>query len=282
MIKNIVFDIGNVLVDFAWKEYFKGFNPSKEEFERLVNATVNDPYWNEIDRGVKSEEDILEHFIANDPGIENLIRRVYENFDGLLRMFEYTRGWIKDLQNRGFKVYCLSNMSFKAVRECWNDLCFIEELDGYILSCDVKITKPEPGIYTALFEKYKLKPEECIFFDDLERNVEGARKAGMHAEIFSSVKKAEEDIKRICSEQPFKSEYTKAQRMIALTGIAFILLLYILSFVFALIQTPFAKSMFRATLGCTIGIPILCWIYIWLLGKLKKKKTIADFNFFEK
>ena len=69
MIKNIVFDIGNVLVEFGWKPYFDKFNLTPEEFERLVNATVKSNVWNEMDRGAVSEEEILNAYIANDPGI---------------------------------------------------------------------------------------------------------------------------------------------------------------------------------------------------------------------
>lgn len=282
MIKNIVFDIGNVLVEFGWGPFFKKFDLTKEEFDRIANATVYDPIWNEIDRGVMSEEEILEKFIENDPGMEEKIRAMYEDFHGLLWMYDYTRGWIKDLQNRGYKVYCLSNMSHKAVRECWDALCFIEELDGYILSCDINITKPEPGIYTALFEKYKLKPSECIFLDDLEKNIKGAEEMGMHGIVFKNVKQAEEDIEKIVKAQPFESSYSKPQRIAALVCITLIVLMYVASLVLALIKAPWAKAMLRVSLGCTLGLPILAWGYIWMIGRLTKKKTIADFNFFEK
>ena len=119
MIKNVVFDIGNVLVDFGWKPFFQKFNITDEELDRIAKATVYAPIWNEIDRGVMSEEEILDKFIENDPGMEDKMREMYADFNGLLKLFEYTRGWIIDLKRRGYKVYCLSNMSFKAVRECW-------------------------------------------------------------------------------------------------------------------------------------------------------------------
>ena len=168
MIRNIVFDIGNVLVNFGWREYFERLGITGETFDRVVKATVKAPLWNEVDRGVETEDRLLEMFIANDPGVEDAIRKVFENIHGMLEQFGYTKGWIIDLQRKGYKVYCLSNMSFKAVRECSDALDFLPMLDGYILSCDVKMCKPEPGIYNALFDKYSLKPEECIFIDDLD------------------------------------------------------------------------------------------------------------------
>jgi len=281
MIKNIVFDIGNVLVDFGWKPFFEKFNITDEELDKIAKATVYDPIWNEIDRGVMSEDEILEKFIENAPDMEVKIREMYENFQGLLKIFDYTRGWIIDLKRRGYKVYCLSNMSFKAVRECWDALSFIEELDGYILSCDVKLTKPEPEIYQALFDKFNLKPEECIFIDDLEKNIEGGKAAGMHTILFKGVKETEEEIAKIVAAQGFTSSYTKGQRIAAIVCLCLIVLLYLATAVLAFIKTPFAKQMFRVTLGATLVLPILTWVYIWLIGRLTHKRTIADFRFFE-
>ncbi|MBR6309020.1 MAG: HAD family phosphatase [Lachnospiraceae bacterium] len=281
MIKNVVFDIGNVLVEFGWKPFFQKFGITDEELDRIAKATVYAPIWNEIDRGVMSEEEILDKFIENDPGMEEKMREIYADFNGLLKIFDYTRGWIIDLKRRGYKVYCLSNMSFKAVRECWDALSFIEETDGYILSCDVKLTKPEPEIYEALFKKYNLKPEECVFFDDVQKNIDGANKAGMHAFLFTSVKQAEEDLASVVKVEGFTSSYTKGQRIASVVCLCLIAVLFVAMLVLSFFKTPLAKTLFKVTLGAALILPILTWIYIWLIGKLTRKRTIADFKWFE-
>lgn len=287
MIKNVVFDIGNVLVSFGWVEYFKSFGLTDEEFERIANATVKDPIWNEIDRGVMSEDEILEAFIKNAPEMEEKIRAMYENFGGLLTMFEYTKGWILDLQKRGYKVYCLSNMSYKAVRECWDALCFLDMTDGYVLSCDVKLTKPEPEIYQTLFDKYKLVPSECVFFDDLPANIEAANKQGMHGVVFENLKQAEEELSKITLENgkpdsAGTSRYSRKQRIGAIACLSIIALMYLVTLVCTFLKSDTARTLLRISLGCTLVLPILTWVYIWIIGKLTRKDTIADFHFFEK
>ena len=197
MIKNIVFDIGNVLVEFGWKPYFDKFNLTPEEFERLVNATVKSNVWNEMDRGAVSEEEILNAYIANDPGIEDIIRAIYADFHDMLKQYDYTKGWIKSLQAEGFKVYCLSNMSHKSVRENADALDFIPLTDGTILSCDYNIIKPEKAIYDLLFEKFNLIPSECVFIDDVKRNIDKAKELGMYGIVFESRAQVEEEIKRL-------------------------------------------------------------------------------------
>lgn len=284
MIKNIVFDIGNVLVDFGWKPFFEKFNLSDETFNRIVKATVYSPLWSEIDRGVLSEDEVLEGFIKNDPEIEDTIRKLYENFDGLLKQYEYTKGMIIDLQQQGYKVYCLSNMSYKATRECAKDLNFLDILDGYVLSCDVKMIKPEKGIYEYFLKKYNLKAEECIFIDDLERNIEGAKACGMHGIVFKDLKSMKAELDEIIESEnrEFKSEYTKPQRAAALGCVVVLVLMYIVTLVMALMKSEWAAKAFRVCIGCTFVVPCLVWIYCWIIGKLTKKKNFTDFHFFEK
>ena len=94
----------------------------------------------------------------------------------MLKQYDYTKGWIKSLQAEGFKVYCLSNMSHKSVRENADALDFIPLTDGTILSCDYNIIKPEKAIYDLLFDKFNLIPSECVFIDDVKRNIDNFRK----------------------------------------------------------------------------------------------------------
>lgn len=197
MVKNIVFDIGNVLVKFNWSDFMKSLGIVGDDFERLANATVRDPDWNEIDRGILSDDEVLQLFIENDPEMESVIRYFYRDFKGLLKKFDYTNEWIKDLKARGYRVYCLSNMSYKAVRECTDVFDFLELLDGFILSCDVKLIKPDSAIYHKLFEKYDLVPEDSVFIDDLFANVEAAKRTGMKGIVFEGVDRAEELLKEM-------------------------------------------------------------------------------------
>ena len=197
MIKNVIFDIGNVLVEFGWKKFFGKFGISEEDFEKISKATVEDPDWNEIDRGLISDEEVLELFVENDPGEEMWLRKIFANINGMLVQFDYAKDWIRDLQRNGFKVYCLSNMSHKACRECADSMDFLPMLDGYVLSCEVNLCKPEPEIYKALFDKYNLVPGECVFIDDLPQNIKMAEKLGMNTILFRNKADADTRLREI-------------------------------------------------------------------------------------
>lgn len=199
MIKNVVFDIGNVLVGFVWEEFYHSFGYSEEVFEKLANATVRSAFWNELDRGRLNDDELLEGFIKNDPTVENEIRTVLSNVKGMIQRYDYAIPWIKELKNKGYKIYVISNFARKAHMECMEALDFLKEIDGGILSYQVRLIKPSPEIYQLLCSKYGLKAEECVFIDDLPKNVEAAKREGMKGLVFENYtnsKKKLEDILR--------------------------------------------------------------------------------------
>ncbi len=197
MVKNIIFDIGNVLVAFRWREYFAEFGYSEEINDRLAGATVLSEVWNEYDRGVLTEEEILQGFINNDPDLEPVIRKTLSCLKGLLIMYDYTVPWVKELKEKGYGVYYLSNFSYPASRDCWDEMGFMPYMDGGILSYKEKIIKPDPAIYKLLMERYGLKAEECVFLDDTEKNIKGALHAGMHGIVFKNKEQAVEELRKL-------------------------------------------------------------------------------------
>lgn len=190
MIKNIVFDIGNVLAGFIWQDFYHSFGYSDEIFEKLADATVRSTFWNEMDRGKLTDEELLEGFVRNDPSIEKELREVFQNVNGMIKRYDYAIPWIKELKERGFHVYVISNFAHKAHEECIDALDFLREVDGGILSYQVQLIKPSPEIYRLLCSRYGLKAEECVFIDDLPKNVEAARKEGMQGIVFENLEQA--------------------------------------------------------------------------------------------
>lgn len=197
MIRNIVFDIGNVLTDYAWNQHIHKFGFSEEICERLANATVKSPKWGEYDRGVLSDEEIVDSFVESDPGIEKEIRLMNQDLSTLVTKVDYAIPWIKQWKAKGFHVYYLSNFSKKAEKECSEALSFIPYTDGGILSYKEKLIKPDPAIYRRLTDRYGLNPEECIFLDDLAENVEAARRCGWQGIVFTTKEAADKALEEL-------------------------------------------------------------------------------------
>ena len=197
MIRNIIFDIGNVLTDFRWKEFLEDKGFDEEMAGRIARASVLTPLWNEIDRGVWEEEKLLQEFVKLDPEIETEIRRAYGNVTGMVTKRDYAIPWIKALRAGGYRVYYLSNFSYKAYVECRDALDFIPFTDGGILSYQEKVVKPDPEIYRRLLDRYSLKAEESVFIDDTKANVEAAKALGLHGICFQTREQVVEELKAL-------------------------------------------------------------------------------------
>lgn len=197
MIRNIIFDIGNVLTDFRWKAFLEDKGFDERTVERIGKASVQTPLWNEIDRGVWDLEKLMQEFIKLDPEIESELRMAYGNVKGMVTKRDYAIPWIKELKARGYRTYYLSNFSYKAYVDCMDALDFLPYMDGGILSYREKIIKPDPAIYRLLLSRYSLDAQESVFLDDTEANVAGAEGVGIHGICFRSREQAEEELGKL-------------------------------------------------------------------------------------
>lgn len=197
MIKNIIFDIGNVLVDYNIVGFLaqKGFEP--DMIKRIVKASVMSPYWEAFERCDLSPDEAMEAFVSLDPEIESELYRAYDNVHGMLTIRSFAIDWVKDLKAEGYNVYYLSNYSSKAYSECSDSLAFMPFMDGGCLSFQEKMTKPDVNFYKCFLDRYKLNPEECIFIDDTPVNVEVANQLGFNGVIFESYEDAAGKIREL-------------------------------------------------------------------------------------
>lgn len=197
MITTIIFDIGNVLADFTWREHYERFGFDGDMIERLADATVRCPLWNEYDRGVMTYEELFQGFVDNDPEIEPQLREIFADVSTMVVRNDYAIPWIHALQDKGYRCLYLSNFSERAHKECAAALDFIPHMDGGILSYQEKIIKPMPEIYQLLIDRYGLVPQECVFLDDTKRNLDAAEKFGIHTIHFENQAQAVEELKKL-------------------------------------------------------------------------------------
>ena len=79
-------------------------------------------------------------------------------------------------------------------------LDFLPLMDGGVFSCDVKLIKPDRRIYECITQKYNLIPNECVFIDDIERNVKAAKDFGFNAIQFMTLEQAQRDLNAMLGE----------------------------------------------------------------------------------
>ena len=197
MIRNIVFDIGNVLAEFSWREHLARFGFTGEKAERIGKAMMLNPTWNELDRGVWSREKLLQSFIKEAPDLEQEIRLVFSDLSTIVRKFPKSDSWVQSLKDRGYHVYYLSNYSSYVRKDTEKELTFMKLMDGGIMSYEVQLIKPDLAIYQTLMERYDLQPEECVFLDDTVRNVEAAQALGIAGIVVTSQEQAKKELETL-------------------------------------------------------------------------------------
>lgn len=190
MIKNIIFDVGKVLVEWDPAAAFEalGFDPGTAE--AVAEATVRSADWNEFDRSVLTDEEQLAFFIGKAPRYEREIRLFWENIGMAIRQFPYAKSWIAGLKQSGYRIYILSNYARWTYEHTREALSFTEEADGALFSFQVRQIKPEPEIYRTLLERYRLAAEECIFIDDRRENLDTAEALGIRGIQFKTYEEA--------------------------------------------------------------------------------------------
>lgn len=191
MINTIIFDIGKVLVGYDFPEFFRDiFEGDEERIARVKDVVFENGIWDELDRGVWTNDEVLQAFIDTDPEIEEDIRHFWGQVKNVLYQYDFTKDWLEDLKARGYRLLFLSNWS-KYLREQNPEvLDFIPLMDGGIFSCDVHLIKPDHLIYEAIIDEYELEPSKCIFLDDREDNIRAARECGLNGIVVTDHEEA--------------------------------------------------------------------------------------------
>ena len=201
MIKNIVFDVGMVLVDFKWRQVMLDVGCTPEEVEELGAVMVNGPLWNELDRGVWDEEEVIAQMIKQLPTLANKAEAFWKNVHLTIESFPYAKDWVKGLKESGYRTYLLTNYPrslYKNTAEPY--FTFLPYIDDALVSSHEKLTKPDPAIYERLLEKFDLKAEETVFIDDRKENIAGAESVGIKGILFTSFDEVNAKLQNLLSQ----------------------------------------------------------------------------------
>ena len=183
MVKNIIFDMGGVLIDYnPEKTLYSLFD--KETADILLKEIFRNEIWSDKDRGIIFPEDIMAQKKGAIP--EEVFEKTSElvhNFYPYMPPFEKMYDFVKQLKENGYSIYLLSNAS-SDFHERRKGIPALSLFDGVIVSADYKLLKPEKEIYETLYKEFSLKPEECYFIDDVQKNIDGAAATGMDGHCY--------------------------------------------------------------------------------------------------
>ena len=181
MIKNIIFDLGNVIINYNQKKIINNFTEKEEDIKYIYDEIFHAPEWTLMDLGD----------ITNDEAIEIINKRNEFKYEKLTQ--EFLHEWYKKqpinrdiveiakiLKNNGYNLFVLSNMANQTYEYFKNDE-FFSLCTGIVISAHEHVKKPDEKVYRLLLDRYNLNAEECLFIDDDDsgKNYETANKIGI-------------------------------------------------------------------------------------------------------
>jgi 2-haloacid dehalogenase len=198
MIKNVVFDLGGVLIDWNPKHLYRKIFKNETEMEKFLDEVCTSD-WNEEQDAGRTLAEATETLVKEHPEHEKNIRAYYGRWEEMLGgPINGTVDIFKKMKAGGhFKIYALTNWSSETYPVALSHFNFLQWFDGALVSGDEKMRKPFPEFYDLLFKRYNLKPEETLFIDDNLRNIKAAEKTGMKTIHFTNSEKLEEQLKEV-------------------------------------------------------------------------------------
>ena len=189
MIKNIILDMGNVLLDYNPDVCLKLFVDAEEDRQLIKRELFEGPEWIQGDLGYITDEERFDGVSLRVPErLHKELRQCVDGWDVCMIPVFGARAFCEYAREKGYGLYVLSNASNSFYRY-FPRFAPLDYFDGIVVSCDIHIIKPDIQIYQHLLGKYNLMPEECFFIDDRSENVEGAREQGCPAQYFTGISK---------------------------------------------------------------------------------------------
>jgi len=197
MIKNVIFDLGNVLISFKPAEYFEKNNYPEAIKAKILSDIFASPEWMLLDKGEITVPVAIESISKKSSLNKKEIAHIFNLRTDLMFPLDSNVRILPELKKRGFKLYFLSNFPIDIFEEVRSGYFFFRYFDGGLISAEVKSSKPEVGIYKTLLENYSLIPGESLYIDDVEVNVRTAESLGMKGIVTYGSLEISKDIEKV-------------------------------------------------------------------------------------
>jgi len=182
---NFIFDVGNVLVTYDPLTFLEGLFPEKPLAQRLYEIVFKSPEWKYMDLGIISHNEAFDILCLHEPDCTTAIEQTMRNLSDIFVPLYDTVALLPVIKKAGHSLYYLSNIHEETRDYLLRKYEFFNMFDGGVFSCDVRSIKPSPEIYRHLLDKYKLSPGDCLFFDDVQENIDAAKKEGIQSVQFT-------------------------------------------------------------------------------------------------
>jgi putative hydrolase of the HAD superfamily len=194
---NLVFDLGGVVVRWDPDAIIAGVFSDLGIRSKVRADVFSHPDWLELDRGTLEREDAIARAARRIGVAVEEMRRLLHAVPPSLTVFPDTVDLLYRLKRKGYPLYCLSNMHFASIEYLEREHTFWDVFDGRVISCRLKLCKPEAGIYEHLLQTYALAATETLFIDDVQKNLDAAAELGIRTLRFESAPQCERELRAL-------------------------------------------------------------------------------------
>jgi HAD superfamily hydrolase (TIGR01509 family) len=194
MIKNVIFDLGRVLYNFWPREDLLALGFDEARANRFMERVFDNPAWREADKGMITVAEHINNVRKSFPDMADDLQQVFgEGWkDRLITIMPESLDFYYEVKKRGFRIFIITDFAADTFAHCRARDTFFDEAEGIIVSARENLLKPDPAIFRCLLSRYALDAEECLFIDDLPKNIAAAKDLGMQGIQFKGI----EDCKR--------------------------------------------------------------------------------------
>ena len=183
---NIIFDLGGVVVRWEPKALLARTFDDPAICRVVYSEFLGHPDWLELDRGTLAPADAVARAARRTGLRDHVIDNLLNNVPSSLVPIPETVDLLYRLRAQGHSLYCLSNMHVASIEFLERSHGFWAVFSGKVISCRVKLCKPEEKIYAHLLDTYQIDPADAVFVDDVEINLAAARQFGIRTIRFES------------------------------------------------------------------------------------------------
>lgn len=196
MVKNVVFDLGNVLLNFNSDKIIADHIKDEKLHRKISENIFKSQEWIKLDKGEISASKATEIFIERQPDNEKLIKEIMQNWISYLKPITSNVKVLNKLVNKSLNLYVLSNFHKEAFEKVFNKYDFFQHFEGMIISYKVKAIKPDRKIYEKLIDRFDISAENSLFIDDSFENIQAAKRLGFKTIHFNDNIKLENEISK--------------------------------------------------------------------------------------
>ena len=191
---NIVFDLGGVVFTWEPESIIARIFSDNITRQRARQEIFDHQDWVDLDRGVLEKETAVTRAVKRTGLSISEVERLFNQIPTSLVLIPSTLELIKNLKNKGHRLFVLSNMHKTSIQYLEQEYSFWDVFEGKVISCRIKMVKPETKIFRYLLNRYKLLVEKTVFIDDSATNIQAASKVGINTIQFKDANQCRQEL----------------------------------------------------------------------------------------